>query len=99
MVNWIMGSDDGVVVSVRAKPRAKKDSIEGPTPEGFLAVRLNAPPVDNKANKALVALFAKTLSVPKSAVSIMGGEKSRIKTVAIAGVTVEETRRLLDPSK
>ena len=94
--SWIREVDGGVILRLRVKPRASRDRIEGPTPEGFLAVRLTAPPVDHQANAALLALLAKTLRVPKSAFSIVSGEKARAKTIRIEGVTKSEVLKALE---
>jgi hypothetical protein len=75
-----------IVFAVRVTPRASRDAIEGEY-QGALRVRLTAPPVEDRANDALRRLFAARLNVPVSAVRIVGGEKSRNKRVAVAGVT------------
>jgi uncharacterized protein (TIGR00251 family) len=67
-------------------PRASRDAIEGEYQDA-LKVRLTAPPVEDRANDALRCLLAARLNVPVSAVRIVGGEKSRNKRVAVAGVT------------
>ena len=51
----------------------------------MLRVRVSAVPDKGKANAAVVALLARALGVPKSAVSVVSGETSRLKTLAIAG--------------
>ena len=56
------------------------------TPVGpALKAWVNAQPEDGKANAALTALIADRLSVPKSAVAVTGGHKSRTKLISIAG--------------
>lgn len=75
-----------VVFQVRVKPRASRDAIEG-VREGALVVRLTAPPVEGQANEALLRLLASRLHVPKSAVRILSGERSRLKRVAVLGTT------------
>jgi uncharacterized protein (TIGR00251 family) len=54
-----------------------------------LLVRLHAAPVDGAANAELIEVLAEALSVPKRAVSIVSGERSRQKRVRIEGVTNE----------
>jgi uncharacterized protein (TIGR00251 family) len=79
---------DGVRLAVRLTPRARRAAIEGlrETPDGSaLAVAVTAPPEDGKANAALEALLAKTLHLPKSAVRVSQGSKSRNKIVVIKG--------------
>lgn len=78
--------DGSIVFAVRVTPRASRDAIDGEY-QGALRLRLTAPPVEDRANDALRRLLAARLNVPVSAVRIVGGEKSRNKRVAVAGVT------------
>lgn len=71
-------------LEVRLTPRAGRDEI-GDRREGVLQVWVKAPPVDGKANEALRKLVAKRAGVPKSRVTIVRGERSRRKLVAIEG--------------
>lgn len=73
-----------IAFAVRVTPRASRDAIEGAY-QGALKVRLTAPPVDDRANEALIDLLAERLNVPKSAVRIVAGAKSRTKQVEVAG--------------
>ncbi len=50
-----------------------------------LRVRVKAVPDKGKANAAVVALLAKALGVPKTAVTLVSGDTARLKTVAIEG--------------
>jgi uncharacterized protein len=78
--------DESIVFAVRVTPRASRDAIDGEY-HGALRVRLTAPPIEDRANSALRRFLAARLNVPVSAVRIVGGEKSRNKRVAMAGVT------------
>jgi uncharacterized protein (TIGR00251 family) len=78
--------DGSIAFAVRVTPRASRDAVEGEY-QGALKVRLTAPPVQDRANDALRRLLSARLNVPVSAVRIVGGEKSRNKRVAVAGVT------------
>jgi uncharacterized protein (TIGR00251 family) len=84
-----------VFFAVRLSPRASRDAIEGEF-QGALKVRLTAPPVENRANKALCRLLAASLNVSVSAVKIVSGEKSRTKRVAIEGVSAAQILALLN---
>ena len=75
---------DGLVLEVRVQPRASANRVEGVV-EGRLRLRLTAPPVENAANAAVVALIAAWLGVPRSRVSLVGGDKSREKRVHVSG--------------
>jgi uncharacterized protein len=85
---------DGVVFVVRVTPRASRDAIEGEH-QGALKVRLTAPPVEDRANEALCRLLAERLNVPRSAVRIVTGGKSRTKRISIAGVSRAQILSLL----
>ena len=85
----IQECEGGVLLTVRAQPRAGKDEIAG-VMEGALKIRLQAPAVENRANEALIEYLAALLKRPKAAVRILAGERSRTKRVEIRGVTKEE---------
>ncbi len=74
-----------IVIDVRVIPRAGKSGIAG-TRGGALLVRLHAAPVEGGANQELIDVLAKVLGVPRRAVTIVSGERSRQKRVRIAGV-------------
>lgn len=83
---------------VRVIPRASRDAIEGEY-QGALKVRLTAPPVDDRANNALIRLLAERLNVPRSAVRIVAGEKSRTKRVEITGARREQIIEIANPCR
>ncbi len=85
--------NDRVVFTVRVQPRASRNAIEGEW-QGALKVRLTAPPVDDKANAALCAFLAEHLNIPRSAVRILAGERSRMKRVEVRGVSAEQIHSL-----
>ena len=74
----------GIRIAVRVTPRASKSAFLPGTPEHF-AARIAAPPVEGAANAALVELAAKTFGVAKRDVTLVAGETSRLKRLAIAG--------------
>ena len=79
-------------VSVRLRPNARQNAIET-GPDGMILARVNAPPVEGRANAALVALIAETLHLPKTCIEISHGRASKNKLVKIAGLTKEEVLR------
>ena len=64
--------------------------------EDAIVVRLTAPPVEGAANDALVAFVAEWLAVPRRAVHILSGERSRRKRLSVTGVTADAIRARLD---
>lgn len=94
VVSWAEDSGPGALLKVRAIPGAKKSEIVGEH-GGRLKVRLNAPPVEGKANKELLRLLAKQLKLKKNQVSLHTGERSRDKIILLAGVRAEDAARIL----
>ena len=91
---------DGVLLQLSVMPNAKRTQVDG-LHDGALRVRLAAPPIDGRANEALVAWLAKSLGVPRRAVVVLRGESSRRKQVAIAvsrEVAVQWLRAMLPAS-
>lgn len=80
------GRRDGgdLVIELRVQPRASRSRIEGLHGER-LRVRLQAPPVDGRANEALIDLLAGAFDVPRSRVRIEHGAAGRDKRVRIVG--------------
>ena len=94
-----------VIVRVRLTPKSSKDIIDGleATAEGpALKARVRAVPEDGKANAAVARLVAEWLDLPKSAVEVTAGLKSRVKSLSIAGdakvITELLERRLAKPA-
>ena len=75
-----------MTVEVRVQPRAKRNALR-PMQGGGWKLALTAPPVEGKANQALVDFFAKGLQISRSRVRILGGEKSRQKVVSLDGIS------------
>ena len=80
----VRATGEGVVVTVRLAPRGSADAIEG-VADSAVKIRVKAPPVDGAANDALVALLAREWRLPRRSFSLVGGARSRLKRVAIAG--------------
>jgi uncharacterized protein (TIGR00251 family) len=77
-----------VDLRVRVIPRAGKSGIAGRR-DGALLVRLNSPPVEGAANSELIQVISDALGVPKRSISIVSGQRSRLKHIRIEGVTEE----------
>jgi uncharacterized protein len=83
----------GVLVRVRAKPRASKSRVLG-FREGLLEVAVAAPPVDGEANEELVRTVAKHFALPRRAVTVEAGDTSRMKRLRLEGISVEDVVKL-----
>ena len=91
-------SQGGVTVAVRAQPGAKKTAIVGVYGEGAAAqlkIAVQAPPVEGRANSALIEFLADKFGVAKSYVELVSGELSRSKVFSIKGVTLARAEVLL----
>jgi uncharacterized protein (TIGR00251 family) len=79
---------DGVELSVRLTPRGGRDGVTGVTDHGgqpCLTVRVAAPPVEGAANAALILWLAKALRLPRSQVTLIAGDKARVKRLRLRG--------------
>jgi len=88
-------SGEGVIFSVRVQPRASQTAIAGVIGDS-VKVALAAPPVDGKANEALIRFFAELFGVARSHVEIVSGGASRNKVVRVVGVSLELVRGRLE---
>jgi uncharacterized protein (TIGR00251 family) len=84
-----------LVLTVRVIPRAGRSGLAG-TRDNAILVRLTAPPVEGAANTELIELLADLLHVPKRSVTIVAGERGRLKRVRIDGVDSTHAARLLN---
>jgi uncharacterized protein (TIGR00251 family) len=85
--------DGSVTLDVAVKPRSSREGV-GPVQGDRLVVSVNAPPVDGKANEAVVRVLAATFGVARSSVTIVRGETGRKKTIRIAGITAAAVARV-----
>lgn len=92
-------SDDAVTFTVKVIPRANRDEIYG-VENGALKVRVNAPPVEGKANDRLAGMLSDLFKVRKGNVEILRGQTGRLKTVRVHGIRavalMEALKRLED---
>lgn len=88
---------NGLRLLVRVTPKASREGVDGvsATAQGpALAVRVRAPADKGEANRAVEAVVADWLAVPKSSVSVAQGGKSRLKTVAVEGEPLRLAARI-----
>ncbi len=83
-----------VTFTVRVTTRANKNEIAGVIGES-VQVRLTAPPVEGKANEALVKFLASMLGIPRSSVEIVAGRSSRNKVIGIRGLCAENIEKAI----
>ncbi len=85
MDNWAQPVEGGMRIRLLVQPRASRARF-GPVHGDRIKVSITSPPVDGAANQAVIELLAKTMSVPKRAITITAGQTSRRKTVYVLGV-------------
>ncbi len=91
----VIEGKEGCTFRVRVSPRSRRDEVVGLHGDA-LKIRLTAPPVRGKANRALREFLAGQLDVSPSAVEILTGHTSRQTRVRVMGVSAEAIHALLD---
>lgn len=84
-----LDTSNSCTISVRVQPRASRDRIAG-WRDGVLRVSVSAPPLEGRANAAVLELLADRLGVAKSRLRIVRGLSSRDKAVAVDGMVEDE---------
>ncbi len=87
---------DGCTLAVRVHPGARKNAVTGEHADA-VKIALTAPPVDGKANEALIEFLADALRLPRARVVIVGGITRRAKLVRITGKSAAEVAAALLP--
>ena len=83
-----------LLLKIIVQPKASKNEITG-LHNDALKLRLTTPPIEGRANKAVIAFLAKRLHLPKSSISIKSGLQNRNKQLLILGCNEENARQLL----
>ena len=81
-------------LEIRLTPHASRDEVTGRTEDGRFRVKVQSPPVEGAANRNLIRFLSDRLGISKSRIRIVGGEKSREKTIEILGDESEIIRRM-----
>lgn len=79
------------MVDIHVIPNASRTQADG-THDGALRVRLHAPPVDGKANQALIVWLAQTLDIAKSQITLVRGQTSKRKQLKISATAATKAR-------
>lgn len=94
MVDWLRDSGGVIILTIHLQPGARTNEIAGRHGEA-LKVRITAPPVDGRANAALVDFLAQRLGLSRAAVELKSGQTSRRKVLRISGASADAVLRLL----
>lgn len=97
MSDWARATaNGGWLLTLHIQPGAKHTAVVGLHGDA-LKIRLAAPPVDGKANEALLRFVAETLGIPRSAVELKSGQTSRRKVLAVSPGPADAMARLQPP--
>jgi uncharacterized protein (TIGR00251 family) len=87
---------DGCTLAVRVRPGARKNDVAG-IHAGAVKISLTAPPVDGRANEALIEFVAELVGLPRARIAILTGTSSRMKLLCITGKSAAEVQAALFP--
>lgn len=87
----------GIIFTIKVQPGARRNAILG-TISGALKLALTAPPVEGKANQAVINFLAEFFDIPRSSITITSGAISRLKTVRISGASRQTLEQRLQNS-
>ncbi len=91
----LSGGRRGAALAIRVTPRARRDEIVEVLADQTIKVRLTAPPVEGKANEALIEFLARILGVSRSRIEIVAGITGRNKLVSIIDMESAEAQALI----
>ena len=94
---YVHDTPDGCTLSVRIHPGARKNAVSG-IHDAALKISLTTPPVDGRANEALIAFLADALRLPKSRITLITGQTSRTKLLRITGKSAANVQATLHPT-
>ncbi len=85
----------GSALTIRVTPRASHNQVSDILDDGTVKIRLTAPPVEGKANEALVSFLSEVLNVPHSKIEIIAGSTGRDKLVSIQDMDAETVHNII----
>jgi uncharacterized protein len=94
MSDWYRRNGENITLTLHVQPGAKRSEIAGLHGDA-LKIRLAAPPIEGRANEALLKFIAKLFDVPLRSVELKQGGQSRHKLVAVSGSKVEPESLLI----
>jgi uncharacterized protein (TIGR00251 family) len=89
------GGKTGSAITVRVTPRARRTEVAEILDDGTIRIRVTAPPVEGKANAALIEFLADALRIRKTRIEIVAGERGLDKIVSITDLSAPEVQRRL----
>lgn len=83
-MDWFEKTENYIIINVRVVPRAAKDGVAGLLGTEALKIRIQAPPVEGKANAYLIKYLSKHWKISRSDIEILSGETGRNKRIRIS---------------
>lgn len=93
--SFLQPHKEGLLLAVRVTPKSSRSQIVGVV-GNELKITLNAPPADGQANKELIKLLSKTLSIPKSGIELISGETSRSKRILLRNAQLDNVAETIE---
>lgn len=93
-MSFCQTSQEGLTLHLQVSPKASKIGWEGLSESGRLKLKISAPPVEGKANEAIVKWLSKEFKCPKSLIKLIRGDKSREKTFLLPRYDQEALNRI-----
>lgn len=79
--------DNKVIIHLKAVPNSSKNQIS--LFGDYIKINITAPPLDNRANEAIIKFIAKSFNIKKSQVQFESGDKSKLKKISISDTSIE----------
>ena len=92
---YVSETETGALIEAFVQPKASKDAVAGRQGRA-LKLKVKAPPLDDRANRAVEELLADALRVPVRRVAIVSGRASRYKRIAVSEMSAENVSRQLE---
>lgn len=91
----LSGGRRGTALAIRVTPRSKRNEIVEILPDDTIKIRLTTPPVEGKANEALIEFLAHILGVSRSRIEIIAGQNGRDKLVSVLDMESAKAQALI----
>ena len=98
-MSFVQQTNKQLILTVRVLPNARRSNFDGLWNGTHLKIALSAPPVDGKANAALIDFLSEFFHLRKSAVSLLSGHTGRIKRVSLSFPTESDAQASLSKIK
>jgi len=88
-------NNQSAILQIRVQPNAQKNQVVGILSDGRIKIKIQAPPLEGKANKALFRYLYQILDVPESQMELVRGDTSRDKIIRIDGISESDAIRII----